>query len=97
MIYALILLLILSLVGNGFAIWFIINLLRERIEIIEIFKKFFIIVRDYEQHLATLSKMEIYYGEPTIMKLLEHTKEMTEILAELSESIEVEEKKNDKE
>ena len=87
----------LSLIINGFSIWYAYNLLRDRIALVELFKSFSPIVKNYETHLESLTKMEMYYGDPTLMGLVEHTKEVSKRLDDVIESIEVEEQPNDKE
>lgn len=87
----------LSLITNGFSIWYAYNLLKDRIALVELFKSFSPIVKNYETHLESLTKMEMYYGDPTLMGLVEHTKEVSKRLDDVIESIEVEEQSNDKE
>ena len=86
------LVIILSLGLNGFSAWYVYNLLKDRIALVELFRKFQPLIKDYETHLTTLTKMEMYFGEPTIMSLVEHTKQMREAVDNLIESVEVEEK-----
>lgn len=85
----------LSLIANGFSIWYAYNLLKDRIALVELFKSFSPIVKNYETHLETLTKMDMYYGDPTLMSLVEHTKEVSKKLDDVIESIEVEETTND--
>lgn len=87
--------LLLSLTINGFSIWYSYNLLKDRIAFVELFKSFSPIVKNYESHLETLTKMDMYYGDPTLMSLVEHTKEVGKKLDDVIESIEVEETPND--
>lgn len=87
--------LLLSMILNGFLVWYIFNLLKDRIAFVELFKKFQPIINDYENHLTTLTKMEMYFGEPTIMNLVEHTKEMREAVDNLVDSIDLEERVDD--
>ena len=87
----------LSLITNGFSICYAYNLLKDRIALVELFKSFSPIVKNYETHLESLTKMEMYYGDPTLMGLVEHTKEVSKRLDDVIESIEVEEQSNDKE
>lgn len=92
------LVIILSLGLNGFSTWYIYNLLKDRITLVELFRKFQPLIKDYETHLTTLTKMEMYFGEPTIMSLVEHTKQMREVVDNFVESVDVEEKEeNDQE
>ena len=87
----------LSLITNGFSIWYAYSLLKDRIALVELFKSFSPIVKNYETHLESLTKMEMYYWDPTLMGLVEHTKEVSKRLDDVIESIEVEEQSNDKE
>jgi hypothetical protein len=87
--------LLLSLVLNGFSIWYAYNLLRDRVALVELFKSFSPIVKNYEEHLNTLTKMDMYFGDPTLMSLVEHTKEINQRLDDVMQSIEVEETTND--
>jgi len=82
---------------NAFLIWYAYNLLRDRIALVELFKQFSPLVKKYEEHLQSLTKMEIYFGEPTIMALVEHTKEIGAALDDVLQSIEVEERDDDTE
>lgn len=85
----------LSIGLNGFSAWYVYNLLKDRIALVELFRKFQPLIKDYETHLTTLTKMEMYFGEPTIMSLVEHTKQMREAVDNLIDSVEVEEKEVD--
>ena len=95
MIYILIFAFLCSLVLNGFLGWFVYNLLQDRIDLVEILKNFAPIVKSYGDHLEDLTKMEMYSGEPTIIRLIEHTKEVNQSLDDLMQSVEIEDKKND--
>lgn len=87
---------LLGLYGLGLS-WFCFELLLERIRIIKLIKEFFPVVKDYEDHLDTLSKMEMYYADPTIEEFVRHTKTVSESLNALLETIEVVEEKADNE
>jgi len=87
--------LILSLFVNVFSFWYAYNLLRDRIALVELFKSFSPIIKNYEEHLGTLTKMDMYFGDPTLMSLVEHTKEINQRLDDVMQSIEVEEATND--
>lgn len=91
------LLLFTSILLNGFSIWYAYNLLKDRVALVELFKKFLPIIKDYEVHLETLTKMDMYFGDPTLMNFVEHTKNVSKTLNEAIESIEVEESENDEE
>ena len=89
--------LLLSLSINGFSIWYAYNLLKDRIVLVELFKSFSPIIKNYEDHLNTLTKMDMYFGDPTLMSLIEHTKEINQRLDDLMQSVEVEETDDNKE
>ena len=89
--------LLLSLFINGFSIWYAYSLLKDRIVLVELFKSFSPIIKNYEDHLNTLTKMDMYFGDPTLMSLIEHTKEINQRLDELMQSVEVEETDDNKE
>ena len=80
---------------NGFLIWYCYNLLRDRISLVQLFKEFNPLIKKYEEHLVSLTKMEMYFGEPVLMSLIDHTKELNQTLDNLMQSIEVEETEND--
>jgi len=82
---------------NSFLIWYCYNLLKDRIALVQLFKEFSPLIKKYEDHLVALTKMELYFGEPTIMALIEHTKEVGQTLDNLLQTIEVEEDGNNQE
>ena len=82
--------LFMSIVLNGFLGWYAYNLLRDRINLIELFKKFAPVIIQYEENLTALTKMDMYFGDPTLMNLLTHTKEVSSTLQELVQSLEIE-------
>ena len=84
-----------SLLINTFLGWYGYNLLKDRIQLVNILKNFSPLVKDYEGHLEALTKMDLYFGEPTIMALIDHTKEVRLRLEDLMQSVEVEENQDD--
>ena len=42
-------------------------------------------VRVFEEHLDSISKMEVFSNEPVIRRLCEHTKDMAEFLSEIDD------------
>jgi hypothetical protein len=80
-----------------FSFWYTYNLLRDRIALVELFKSFSPIIKNYEEHLNTLTKMDMYFGDPTLVNLVEHTKEINQRIDDLMQSIEVEETNDNKE
>lgn len=86
-----------SLLVNIFLSWYGYNLLKDRIQLVGVLKNFSPLIKDYEGHLEALTKMDLYFGEPTIMALIDHTKEVRLQLDDLLQSVEVEESTNDNE
>ncbi len=82
--------LFISIIVNGFLGWYAYNLLGDRINLIELFQKFVPVIKQYEENLTALTKMDMYFGDPTLMSLLSHTKEVSSTLQELVQSIEIE-------
>lgn len=84
-----------SILFNAFFGWFCYNLIKDRIQLVDILKNFSPLVKEYEGHLEALTKMDLYFGEPTIMALIDHTKEVRLRLEDLMQSVEVEENQDD--
>jgi hypothetical protein len=80
-----------SLLANAFLGWYGYNLLKDRVQLVDILTNFSPLVKEYEGHLEALTKMDLYFGEPTIMSLIDHTKEIRLRLDDLLQSVEVEE------
>ena len=52
----------LSLITNGFSIWYAYSLLKDRIALVELFKSFSPIVKNYETHLESLKNGNVLWG-----------------------------------
>jgi len=84
-----------SIILNSFLVWYCYNLLRDRIALVQLLKEFNPLIKRYEDHLLSLTKMEMYFGEPVLMSLIEHTKELNQTLDNLMQSVEIEDKEED--
>jgi len=84
-----------SIVLNSFLVWYCYNLLRDRIALVQLLREFNPLIKKYEDHLLSLTKMEMYFGEPVLMSLIEHTKELNQTLDNLMQSVEIEDKEED--
>jgi|TARA_R110000824_G_scaffold125178_5_gene284142 hypothetical protein len=73
MIYVLSLTTIVSLAANALLIWYIHEYIKRVRQIQRTTIKFRKITDNYKEALEKLTRMEIYYGEPTIQTLMEST------------------------
>lgn len=70
--------LVVSVVINVLAVWYIITLLRKYLPISEDLEDLFERLAEYHFHIKTVSEMESFYGEPILLNLLKHSKAITE-------------------
>ena len=81
MIYITVILLIVSVVFNIFLVWYAKNLLVDLVAFSSRIGDLKHNVEVFEEHLNSISKMELFSNEPVIKGLCEHTKEMAEFLS----------------
>ena len=84
-------LLVLSVVFNGFAIWYIRELLVRFNFYSENTGQLFTNLQEYTDHLERVNQMEVYFGDPTIQGLLEHSRDVTVTVAEYLDIFSLEE------
>ena len=84
-------LLVLSVVLNGFAIWYIRELLMRFKFYSENAGQLFINLQEYTDHLERVNQMEVFFGDPTIQGLLEHSRDVTVTVAEYLDIFSLEE------
>lgn len=65
-----------SIIINIFFIWYVYKLLKKLVFISDNIEDFLEILEDYSSHIESVYNMETYYGDATIEKLLEHSKEI---------------------
>jgi hypothetical protein len=65
-----------SIIINIFFIWYVYKLLKKLVFISDNIEDFLEILEDYSSHIESVYNMETYYGDATIEKLLEHSKEV---------------------
>ena len=41
-------------------------------------------IQEYTEHLSSVHEMQMFYGDPTLMKLIEHGKELTKKISEFN-------------
>ena len=72
--------LFLSISANVFMGWYLNNLLKRFVFLSENLSDLLTLVNNYGTHLKQLYEMEAFYGEPTLEHLINHTKDLIEIL-----------------
>jgi len=84
-------LLILSVALNIFAVWYVRELLVRFKFYSENTTELFTNLQEYTEHLEKVNQMEVYFGDPTIQGLLEHSRDVTGVVAEYLEIFSLEE------
>ena len=85
------LLLGISVIVNGFAVWYIRELLIRFKFYSENTGQLFTNLQEYTDHLERVNQMEVYFGDPTIQGLLEHSRDVTVTVAEYLDIFSLEE------
>ena len=67
----------LSIIINGFVIWYCIKLLRELLDVSGSLEDLFIDVKSFSQHLNGVYELEMFYGDQTLENLLSHARALT--------------------
>ena len=77
--------LILSIVGNLFAIWYIRKLLAKILFVSQNLTDLVDLLTTYRNHLQRLFQLEMYYGDETMQFLIKHTKSLLDVLEDYSD------------
>ena len=80
-----------SVIINGFAVWYIRELLIRFKFYSENTGQLFTNLQEYTDHLERVNQMEVYFGDPTIQGLLEHSRDVTVTVAEYLDIFSLEE------
>ena len=80
-----------SIIINGFAVWYIRELLIRFKFYSENTGQLFTNLQEYTDHLQRVNQMEVYFGDPTIQGLLEHSRDVTVTVAEYLDIFSLEE------
>ncbi len=78
MIWTAYLLLFLSLALNVLLFWYIRKMLNELLFVSDNIGDLLQELDEFSIHLQNVHQMEIYYGEPTLQRLIEHSKKVVE-------------------
>ena len=84
-------LLILSVALNIFAVWYVRELLVRFKFYSENTTELFTNLQEYTAQLEKVNQMEVYFCDPTIQGLLEHSRDVTGVVAEYLEIFSLEE------
>ena len=69
---------IISGILNVFFIWYIKNIIRELLYVSRNLSEIQYEIERYKDHLESVSQMDVYYGDETIVSLMTHTKYISE-------------------
>jgi len=73
MIWIILALLIISVIINVLVIWYVRKLLVNFYALSENFESFYAMILHYADHLENVHGLEMFYGDETLMSLVEHT------------------------
>ena len=73
-------LLTISAVVNLLFIWYVYHLLKKLLFVSDGMEEFLDTLQNYSEHIERIYNMETYYGDETIERLLEHSKEIVKEL-----------------
>jgi len=68
----------LSILLNGFLIWYIIKLIKKFLNISEELEDFFVLLEEYSEHVDIVYNLERFYGDTTLESLLRHSRSISE-------------------
>ena len=77
--------LILSIVGNLLALWYIRKLLAKILFVSQNLTDLVDLLTTYRNHLQRLFQLEMYYGDETMQFLIKHTKSLLDVLEDYSD------------
>ena len=73
MIWIVLALLVISVVINVLMVWYVRRLLVNFYALSENFESFYAMILNYADHLENVHGLEMFYGDETLMSLVEHT------------------------
>ena len=77
--------LILSIVGNLLALWYIRKLLAKILFVSQNLTDLVDLLTTYRNHLQRLFQLEMYYGDETMQFLIKHTRSLLKVLEDYSD------------
>ena len=76
-----------SLISTGTMIWYVRTVLLRLYRFQELHENASGQINSFSEHLNSVHEMQMFYGEPILQKLLEHSKELSENLSVISQSL----------
>jgi len=73
---------IIVIIGLG---WFIYNLMNRLEDVTEDIEELFVGFYDLSEHLQSIHELEMFYGEPVLQDLIEHTKKVVQDIEDYKE------------
>jgi len=73
---------IIIIIGLG---WFIYNLMNRLEDVTEDIEELFVGFYDLSEHLQSIHELEMFYGEPVLQDLIEHTKKVVQDIEDYKE------------
>jgi hypothetical protein len=68
-----------SILINGFLIWYVVKLIKKFLNISEELEGLFILLEEYAEHVDSVYNLERFYGDTTLEHLMRHSKSIAEI------------------
>jgi len=78
---------VVSLVSTVTMIWYIRTILLRLYKFQELHDDASGQISSFSEHLSSIHEMQMFYGEPTLQKLIEHSKELESNLSDISKSL----------
>ena len=78
---------IVSLISTGIMIWYVRAVLLRLYRFQELHENASGQINSFSEHLNSVHEMQMFYGEPTLQALIEHSKELSENLSAISQSL----------
>tara|TARA_Y100000592_G_scaffold100004_1_gene178178 strand:- start:1494 stop:1787 length:294 start_codon:yes stop_codon:yes gene_type:complete len=88
---------VVSLLLNVFFIWYVRNLLIRFNFLGDNINDFTTQIQEYSDHLFKVGEMDVYVGDPTILGLMKHTKDLQEFIKEYEETFLLDQEEQDEE
>ena len=67
-----------SILINGFLMWYVIKLLKKFLNVSDELEGFFTTLEEFSEHVDIVNKMERFYGDETIENLMRHSKAVSD-------------------
>ncbi len=79
----------LSLILNGFLVWYSISAIKKLQFMSNSFEELDSNIQSFGNHLKAMHELEMYYGDQTLQNLIRHSKELLESFGEIRKDYEI--------